>query len=356
VDLVPNILCGCLAVASALVLTLLALLARHQLRERTARLRLADAQSKGFAEVLDELTSLRSALVTSGAIERSPRLPPAPFPSPLPSVARQVVSVTRDDEPIHTRPTVERPPPNEPPSAKPSQSRDIAAPRTPRSAPRPVPFEDQIVRAMKRIEKQAKVPPEVEARWEQRLRALGAELGLREDAEPTDQQVEAMIRELYEAEADVKDARPAVPPLEATLSSTVSPIAVRIAQAALRPDDAEGEATLRREGDRPTALPQANVDDDSEDGRDTGEDLTTVYKPGEVEASSPEVKPKLATLRPPHRSPRPVRDPLPGVEPERPKSSATRTAETFRKRPTLLGGLVAPSAPPGGGEGEGGGP
>ena len=126
-------------------------------------------------------------------------------------------------------------------------------------------LEDQITRAMKRIERQARVPPEVEARWEARLRALGAELGLVADTEPTDAQLDAMIRELYEAEADVKDARPGAlpPPLEATLSSAVSPIG----------------------------------------------------------------------------------DPLAGVEPERPKSSATRTAEAFRNRPTLPGS-IARSDPP----------
>ena len=219
-------------------------------------------------------------------------------------------------------------------------------------------LEDPITRAMKRIERLAKVPPEVEARWEQRLRALGAALGLVPDTEPTDAQLDAMIRELYEAEADVKDARPGAPPphLEATLASAVSPIAVRIAQAVVKPDDAEGETTLRREGDRPASLPRANADDDSEDGRDTGEDMTKVYsrRPGEADALIPgvEVKPKPATLRPPHRPPRPIGDPLAGVEPERPKSSATRSAEAFRLRPTLFNGLATVR---GGGQNEGGG-
>jgi hypothetical protein len=147
---------------------------------------------------------------------------------------------------------------------------------------------------MRRIERQARVPPEVQTRWEQRLRALGAELGLPPEGEPSDTHLATLIRELYEAEADLKDARmnavPPPPPLEATLASALSPVAVRIAQAAVKTDDAEGETTLRREGDRPASLPPA--DDDSDEGRETGEDMTKVWK------SKPAV-------RPPHRPPRP---------------------------------------------------
>jgi hypothetical protein len=171
---------------------------------------------------------------------------------------------------------------------------------SPRSEPRAVPFEDQIQRAMRRIERPTKVPLEVAARWEQRLRALGAELGLPADGEPTDAQLAQVVRELYEAEADVKDAGPiAPPPLEATLASAVSPIAVRIAQTATKPDDADGETTLSRDGDRPAALPRPN-DEDSEDGRDTGEDMTKVFskKPGEADAQIPGVEVKPANARP----------------------------------------------------------
>jgi hypothetical protein len=352
-----------------LALGLALVLAAARRREHAVSVKLAAEQRSALGQLAEEVTSLREALLSSGAVERPAKLPtaaplpaksppPGPVP-PLPSVKREVVTVTRDDDPAHTRPTVEAPSllgevhaAEEPPSTKPSRSREIPAPASPRSAPRPVSLEDQIVRAMKRIERQAKVPPEVEARWEQRLRALGAELGLREDAEPTDEQVEAMIRELYEAEADVKDAQPVVLPLrpEATLASAVSPIAVRIAQAASRSDDAEGEATLRREGDRPTTLPQAHVDDDSEDGRDTGEDMTKVFSkdPGAADAQIPGVGVKPATVHPPpHRPPRPLVDPLAGVEPERPTASATRTAETFRRR-TTLHGISAPKDDQGG--------
>jgi hypothetical protein len=209
-----------------------------------------------------------------------------------------------------------------------------------------VSFEDQIQRAMRRIERHAKVPPAVQARWEQRLRALGDELGLTADDEPSDSQLTRVVRELYEAEADVKDARPAAPPpLEATLASATSPIAVRIAQAATRPGDADGETTLRRDADRPAALPRPNADDESEDGRDTGEDMTKVFSkdPRAADAQIPGVEVQPATVRPPpHRPPRPIVDPLAGVEPERPTSSATRTAEAFRRRPTLLGIRSAP--------------
>jgi hypothetical protein len=115
-----------------------------------------------------------------------------------------------------------------------------------------VSFDDQVGRAVRRLERQVRVPLDVEARWTQRLAALSAELGLGDGADPTDEQVEAMIRELYQAEADVKDARDralageaaqdgVAPPSEATLPSAVSPVAVWIAEAASRQRDAEGE-------------------------------------------------------------------------------------------------------------------
>jgi hypothetical protein len=274
-----------------------------------------NGQESAFAQVLEELGTWRGALAIAGVIERQAAPPPPP-------------------------------PPEEPPlpSTKPSQSRKV--PAAPRSEPRLVPFEDQIQRAMGRIERHAKVPPEVQARWEQRLRALGDELGLPADDEPTDSQLARVVRELYEAEGDVKDARPAAPPfLEATLASAASPIAVRIAQVTTRPEDADGETTLRREGDRPAALPRPNADDESGDGHDTGEDMTKVFSkdPRAADAQIPGVEVKPATVRPPpHRPPRPLVDPLAGVEPERPTASATRTAEAFRKRTTLPGIAAAP--------------
>lgn len=338
----------------------------HQRRERAASRSLATEQRAALGQLAEEVTSLREALAHSGAVA-GPAKPPPIVPKTVPLVKREVVTVTRDDDPIHTRPTVESPPPageacsaDEPPPTKPSQSRKIPASAAPGSAPRPVPFEDQIARAMKRIERQARVPPEVEARWEARLRALGAELGLAENAEPTEAQIDTIVRELYQAEADVKDARdaapadPQVPAAEATLPSVVAPIAVRIALAARHGPDADGDATLRDERARPTVLPRANVDEDLDvEGRDTAEDMTRVYsrRPGEADAALPgvEVKPKPETVRPPpHKPPRPLGDPLAGVKPERPTSSPTRTAEEFpvrRARPTLLGGLGGSRAP-----------
>jgi hypothetical protein len=104
---------------------------------------------------------------------------------------------------------------------------------------------------MRRRESQVRVPPDVKARWTQRLAALRAEVGLGDGADPTDEQVEAAVREFYEAEADVKDARDAAlagaaaqdaaPPSEATLPSAVSPVAVRIAALASSLPDADGE-------------------------------------------------------------------------------------------------------------------
>ena len=348
-------------VNAPILLGLAVVLVRHLRGERKAARTRADEQKALFREVLEELILLRTALVARGAVEAPAKMPPASPKAPrpaLPSVARQVVPVTRDEDPIHTRPTREAPPPagevrvveDEPPSTKPSQSREVPA----KSSPRPVSFDDQVRRAMSRLERQVKVPPEVEARWLERLGALGAELGLRPDTEPTDEQIEVMIRELYQAEADIKDARDAppapappsgVPPsAEATLPSTVAPIVVRIAAAARRGPDADGEASLR-------ALPSANADDDPDEGRETGEDLTKVYSraPGEADAAIPgvEVKPRPTSARPPHRPPLPIGSPLVDAKLERPTSSATRTAEEFpaRRRPTLLGGLGGPRAP-----------
>jgi hypothetical protein len=293
---------------AGLLLALVGVTLAHQRRERVEWGRLAETQRVALGQVLEELASLRAALVAAGAVERPPRLPPPPSPLPPAPPQQTPPPAPRDD----------------PPSTKPSQS-----------APRPVPTEDQIQRAMRRIERQARVPPEVQARWERRLRALGAELGLPPEGEPSDTQLATLIRELYEAEADLKDARSAVPhppPLEATLASAVSPVAVRIAQAAVKSDDAEGEATLRREGDRPASLPPAN--DDADDGRETGDDMTKVWshRPGDADAAIPGVEVRPATVRPPHRPPRPIVDRLAGVTPERPKPSAARTAEWFRKR------------------------
>jgi hypothetical protein len=91
---------------------------------------LGEEQRALLDEVLQELGALRSALVDSGDVERFPKLPPPGVSTPalakttpltvsaraLPPVA-QPVSVTRDDHPDHTRPTMEAPSPTLSPTA-----------------------------------------------------------------------------------------------------------------------------------------------------------------------------------------------------------------------------------------------
>jgi hypothetical protein len=340
-------------------LALVLLFALYLRGDRKAARKAAAEQRELLDQVLEEVTSLRSVLVAGGAVEAVPASPPAVQPPALPAAAPALLGGGTLGAPAATEaPPVAGEAGEEPPSTKPSQSRKVPAPG-PRSAPRPVPFEDQVQRALGRLARQ--LSPDVEARWLERLRALAAELGLSDAAAPTDEQVEAMIRELYQAEADVKDvARPSgctAPAAEATLPSAVAPIAVRIAAAAGGGSDADGDVTLRDEGARRTVLPRANVDEEG-DGRDTAEELTKVYSrgPGEADAGLPgvEVKPRPSTARPPPHKPPRRADPLAGAKLERPTSSPTRTAEEFqarRGRPTLLGGLVGPIAPNGDQEG-----
>jgi len=103
-----------------LVLVVVGLYLRH---ERTAtRARLVEQDAR-IAEVVGDLASLRGTLVHVGAAERGAKLPPPPIPAgatpwlragPLPSVERHVVTVTRDDDPVHTRATVAEAPAGEP--------------------------------------------------------------------------------------------------------------------------------------------------------------------------------------------------------------------------------------------------
>jgi hypothetical protein len=99
-------------IGAALVAALLALYV-DQRGQRKATQKLAAEHYARIGEVLEELVSLRSTLVASGAAERAARLPaPRSVPAPaLPSVERKVVSVTRDDDPVHTRTTLEAPAP-----------------------------------------------------------------------------------------------------------------------------------------------------------------------------------------------------------------------------------------------------
>ena len=103
-------------IGAALVAVMLALYLEHRSNGRPTRAA-RRSRSAQLGEVLEELVSLRSTLVASGAAERArqaaalssaPRSVPAPA---LPSVERKVVSVTRDDDPVHTRATIEAPAP-----------------------------------------------------------------------------------------------------------------------------------------------------------------------------------------------------------------------------------------------------
>jgi hypothetical protein len=133
-------------IGAALVAAVLALYL-EQRAERRAAAKLATLQQARIAEVLEELISLRSALVASGAAERAAKLPPSAHeggsrPPPralpaLPSVERKVVSVTRDDDPIHTRATIEAPapdgwggPPHASPAPQPASAEDAGPPST----------------------------------------------------------------------------------------------------------------------------------------------------------------------------------------------------------------------------------
>jgi hypothetical protein len=219
--------------------------------ERRATRKLASQHDAKLGDVLQEISLLRSDLVVAGVVARSAKLPPPaasprePVKSPppaasgpaLPSVARKVVSVTRDDHPDHMRATVVAQPPTgsvgstheEPPSTKPSMSRRITPSRgapaatAPSSSPRPVSFEDQVRRALARMESRIEVRPELEARWFARLRALGAELDISESDGPTEAQIAIVIRELYQAEADSQDARDASAPPEPAVPTSRSP-------------------------------------------------------------------------------------------------------------------------------------
>jgi hypothetical protein len=120
-------------------------------------------------------------------------------------------------------------------------------------------------RALARLEHGIHVRPEVEERWLARLWDRRDTLKLSESDEPTEEQVGALVRELWHAEADVKDARSA----EKTLPSATALISPEVA-AALCGADAEGEAALLRAG--------ARTDVDTDDaGRATWDDVTEFW-------------------------------------------------------------------------------
>ncbi len=109
-------------IGAALVAAVLALYLDQRAERRAARASTAQQQAR-IADLLEALVSLRATLVATGAVERATKLPPsAPAEAPrsiapqvavpLPSVERKLVSVTRDDDPVHTRATVEAPAPD----------------------------------------------------------------------------------------------------------------------------------------------------------------------------------------------------------------------------------------------------
>jgi hypothetical protein len=161
-------------------------------------------------QAIEDAATLRVLLVHLGIIPRAPD----PAPPSLASVEHQGVVVTRDDNPDrarftvpahppmeHLRPTVEAPPAPpapawavdtkvEPPSTKPSRRREAPVATAPQSAARPVGFEDQVGRALARLERQIEVPPDAEARCLERIRARRAKPGLSDNAAPTDEGVD----------------------------------------------------------------------------------------------------------------------------------------------------------------------
>jgi len=126
---------------AALVAVVVALYLEQCRQRSTTRQRFAVQDAK-IGELLDELVSLRSTMVATGAAERGAQHPPAPLNAEaqraaipaapvrtLPWVARRAVDVTRGNEPLYTRKTVAEDAgaandqEEHPPSTKPSSTR-----------------------------------------------------------------------------------------------------------------------------------------------------------------------------------------------------------------------------------------
>jgi hypothetical protein len=97
-------------------------------------------------------------------------------------------------------------------SAVPSTEPTTPASPVPRSRPQVVPFDQQMTRALERFEANIRVPPALEKRWLERLAALRASGELTASAALTDEGFDVMARELFHAEADMKDARDEIGP------------------------------------------------------------------------------------------------------------------------------------------------
>ena len=68
------------------------------------------AKEEVLDQVLGAIGSLRSDLAIARALAATPAAPASPSAPPAPT-PRKVVTVTRDDDPVHTRATVVAPPP-----------------------------------------------------------------------------------------------------------------------------------------------------------------------------------------------------------------------------------------------------
>jgi hypothetical protein len=170
-------------IGAALVAVVVALCLEHR-GERKAARECAALQQAQLGEVLEELVSLRSALVANGAAERTAKLPPsapAPvvrsIPAPaLPSVERKVVTVTRDDDPVHTRATIEAPAPAgwgeaQQKAPEPASANDDAPPSTKPSASQARPRERASAESSPIFESKAALRARIEAAEDQRERA-----------------------------------------------------------------------------------------------------------------------------------------------------------------------------------------
>jgi hypothetical protein len=223
--------------------------------DRDERQELREQRQELLEEILEEVASLRGALVASGAVAPKAKWPPGvDQPPPRPATAGGGAGAPPVDgagaPPGSSAPSADDEPA---PSTQPSVSRTIPA-AVPSSATRTVSIDErvqaEVERLWKRLAPLLTIRAAVKRRWAERVRARADELGLTGETEPTDAQVDEMLGELLHAEAEVH-------PAEAT---AVAPIAVRIAEAAERASDDDGDVTLQQDG-RQALLPGPSLDD-----------------------------------------------------------------------------------------------
>jgi hypothetical protein len=321
-------------VETGVILGLALALGLYLHRERKRARRQAEEQRALLAEVLQELVLLRNGLVESGLAERTGRLPPQ---AAAPARVKSPPPAASAHPPVDPLPAAAAPAPATPALPAPHAGVGDGPPSTKPSASRRrlVPFDEQIRRALVRMENRLVVPPHLEARWLERLRALAAELQIDESEGPTDEQAELMIRELYQADADDRDAR------DATRGRGVLDTLPSYGAVGLTIADADA---MPLRGD---AAPR----EDAEVERETGEDFTRVLtrEPGAADAQIPglAVVAKPVTGHSPNPAPRKLRDPLGGGTPNAPTSSPAPSAQARvrSQRPTLFDGLGGGAGP-----------